>query len=202
MAPEIFDNKYNEKIDIWSAGVIMYIMLSGSFPFKGDNASQISEAIKLRKIDTTSGIWKKISPEAQDLLHKMLTIDPNSRISASEALNHNWISSQVKQTYDENLYEKLKSIKVKPTQAINTIETLILMYISTHTLSNQEESKLAMVFKSLDVNSDGKISKEELWKGCNLIDLDISETNKIFDMIDVDKSGFIDYSEYLVACMV
>lgn len=93
MAPEIFDGSYNEKVDIWSVGVMLYYMLSGYFPFKNDNKKILIEKIKAGNFDISSGIWKKISPEAKDLISKLLHINPQMRLTAAEALSHPWMKS-------------------------------------------------------------------------------------------------------------
>ena len=69
-------------------------------------------------------------------------------------------------------------------------------------LTNQEESQLGSLFKLLDVNGDGRLSKEELTEACSKIgSINIEEIEAIFENIDIDKSGFIDYSEFLAVSM-
>ena len=92
IAPEIVNGKtYNEKCDLWSIGVIMYILLTGSPPFDGKNDNDILKVVKAGKYSTTINEFKWLSADAKDLIKRMLTMDPKSRISAEEALEHNWI---------------------------------------------------------------------------------------------------------------
>ena len=84
IAPEVIKKSYNEKCDLWSAGVIMYILLSGEPPFndpKADNDA-IMKKVEAGTYDLEGGVWRSVSDEAKDLVRKMLTYDPASRISA------------------------------------------------------------------------------------------------------------------------
>lgn len=83
--------KYNHKCDIWSLGVILYIMLTGIPPFFAKTDQEIYELILKADIPFPEKKWGKISLSAKDLVTKMLTYDPNDRISAKDALNHPWI---------------------------------------------------------------------------------------------------------------
>jgi serine/threonine protein kinase len=91
-APEMHMSEvYNEKIDLWSAGCVLYTMLAGYQPFFEQNANKLYKMIKEGNYDLTSDPWPNISGAAKDLLKKLLTVDPDRRISAKEALKHPWI---------------------------------------------------------------------------------------------------------------
>jgi len=94
IAPEVIKKSYNEKCDLWSCGVIMYILLSGEPPFNDSRADNdaIMKKVEIGKYDIEQGVWKSISPEAKDLIKDLLTYDPSDRISAEAALKHKWIS--------------------------------------------------------------------------------------------------------------
>jgi len=77
---------YDNRCDIWSAGIIMYILLSGNQPFNGSSLKEILSKIQEGKINYKHPIWKMISAEARDLLNKMLTYDYTKRITGPECL--------------------------------------------------------------------------------------------------------------------
>jgi len=92
IAPEVLDRKYNEKCDIWSCGVILYIILSGTPPFNGKSEYEIHNRIKEGSISFSDPCWSTISDNAKNLITKLLAYDSKHRLSAEEALNHPWIT--------------------------------------------------------------------------------------------------------------
>ncbi|KAI4301980.1 hypothetical protein L6164_035206 [Bauhinia variegata] len=94
VAPEVLMGRdYNEKVDVWSCGVILYIMLAGIPPFYGDSASEIFESVLRANLRFPSRLFRSISPTAKDLLRKMISRDPSRRLSAEQALRHPWFLS-------------------------------------------------------------------------------------------------------------
>ena len=97
IAPEVLDGKYNEKCDIWSCGVILYILVIGEYPFVGRNKSEILKKIKKGDYSFPNGFIEKSSSDIRELIGKCLNVNPNERISANEALNHSFFN-----LYDAN----------------------------------------------------------------------------------------------------
>ncbi|KAF5795548.1 putative protein kinase CAMK-CDPK family [Helianthus annuus] len=94
VAPEILSGReYNEKVDIWSAGVILYIMLAGVPPFYGETPAETFEAVLRGNLRFPTKIFRSVSPEAKDLLRKMLSKDVSRRLSAEQVLRHPWVVS-------------------------------------------------------------------------------------------------------------
>ncbi|XP_047965061.1 serine/threonine-protein kinase PEPKR2-like [Salvia hispanica] len=92
VAPEVLVGNYSEKVDIWSAGVLLHALLIGVLPFKGDSLDTVFEAIKKDKLDFVGGAWESVSQPARDLLSKMLTRNISTRLTADAVLRHPWIS--------------------------------------------------------------------------------------------------------------
>ena len=204
IAPEVIKKSYNEKCDLWSCGVIMYILLSGEPPFndpKADNEA-IMKKVEKGKYDLTKGIWKTVSKEAKDLIKKLLTYKPEDRISAEDALQHPWIKEFKVEVDEEATSNALTCLKAFRSE--QKLKVAAASYIGSQLISKSEKEKLGKIFKSLDANGDGQLSKEEIMNGYEehfgkLLNED--EIDKLFNDVDTDKSGSIDYSEFIVATM-
>jgi len=92
IAPEVWKKNYDEKCDVWSAGVIMYILLSGTPPFNAATDAGMKKMILKGTYSMEGKEWEAVSDEAKDLVTKLLTYDKDSRTCAGEALLHPWIS--------------------------------------------------------------------------------------------------------------
>jgi calcium-dependent protein kinase len=82
MAPEVLKKNYDEKCDIWSCGIILHILLSGSPPFRGKNEKEILEKVEFGIFSLSGPEWKSVSREAKLLLKQLLTYNPKERINA------------------------------------------------------------------------------------------------------------------------
>lgn len=86
IAPEVLSGGYDEAADVWSAGVILYILLSGVPPFWGQTKSRIFEAVREANLEFPMGPWRGISALAMDLISKMLCTDPKKRLTSVQVL--------------------------------------------------------------------------------------------------------------------
>ena len=105
----MLDNNYDQKCDLWSIGVILYILLCGYPPFNGATDDQIIKKVKAGKFRVDDEEWETISDQAIDLVHKLLEYDPSKRISAAQALHHEWIVEKSVVQIDTNLARKTLS---------------------------------------------------------------------------------------------
>ena len=202
VSPEVIKNKYNEKCDLWSCGVIMYMMLSGKPPFKGDNDEEIYQSVKEGKFSFDDAIWDEISDDAKDLIKNLLIKNINKRYSAKKALSHPWITKHRK---NKNINKnKLTEIvnNLKNYSAKLKLQQLTLAYI-VHNLTSKEDCDfLREVFIIFDESGDGKLTKDQLIKGLSIVLSPAEaekEVNRLMDIIDVDGNGFIEYEEFLRA---
>ncbi|XP_029907365.1 calcium/calmodulin-dependent protein kinase type II delta 2 chain isoform X2 [Myripristis murdjan] len=92
LSPEVLrKDPYGKPVDMWACGVILYILLVGYPPFWDEDQHRLYQQIKAGAYDFPSPEWDTVTPEAKDLINKMLTINPSKRITATEALKHPWI---------------------------------------------------------------------------------------------------------------
>ena len=94
------------QVDLWSIGVIVYILLCGFPPFYGDNDAQMFKKIKAGSYKFLSPYWDPISADARDFVSKLLVVDPRKRMTAAEALNHRWLG-RTSSVSTKNLFEKV-----------------------------------------------------------------------------------------------
>ncbi|VDM98745.1 unnamed protein product [Thelazia callipaeda] len=111
MAPEVVnDLEYGTKADMWSAGVLLYILLCGRLPFVGTR-QEVYENITEGKYSHHGGTWQEISDSAKDLLIRLLTVNPSSRISAEGALSHEWLRERCPSTPRKHLQSTVEQIR-------------------------------------------------------------------------------------------
>ena len=208
IAPEVLKKRYNEKCDIWSCGVILYILLSARPPFGGDSDSEIMERVALGKYDIESKPFNKISKSAIDLIQKLLLMDVNKRISAEDALNHPWFKeNKAKELYnqikDENTLKKLIN-NLKNYKSDSVIQETALAYLVHNFPQMKDVVNACKLFNQIDTSGDGKITQAELLKGLQKkIKSDTLEEDvaKIYKNIDMDNNGYIEYEEFVRAAV-
>ena len=211
IAPEVINRKYNEKCDLWSCGVIMYILLTGRAPFDGEDDNAIIQNIKKGIYDTTSEPFPQLSQEAQDLIKKLLTMDPKKRINAAEALNHKWFQSAKFKDKDKvniispKLAKKLIE-NLKNYHSNNMLRCAVIAYLVHFNTNLEQCNEASKLFFKIDLNSDGKIEKHELVEGMMSYwklprDQIEKEVDVIFENIDTDHNGYIEVEEFIRAAI-
>ncbi|KAJ5073052.1 serine/threonine-protein kinase fhke-related [Anaeramoeba ignava] len=103
LAPEVIDNKtgYGKECDIWSCGVILYILLSGYMPFASDSRFSLARQITRCELDFPDEIFEGVSVAARNLIRRCLTVDPKKRITAQQILEHPWIKGKPEEIKSE-----------------------------------------------------------------------------------------------------
>ena len=199
MAPEVITGNYNEKCDIWACGVILYIMLCGKPPFYSQNEEELKKNICSMKYTFDYPEFKKVSQDAIDLIKKIL-VPPEKRLSAAEILQTPWIKENAPHATGENLKQNWEHIEKY--SKLNLVQKSIINFTAFH-LTSKETKEFVEMFKSLDENSDGVLSIEEIKKGVEQSKFGAKGDNiiKIFEEMDIDKNGLINYTEFISALM-
>ncbi|CAD7696382.1 unnamed protein product [Ostreobium quekettii] len=198
VAPEVLKRKgYSVEADIWSCGVILYILLSGFPPFWGETEEQIFSAVKKDELDLKSEPWPKVSWDAKSCVRRMLTRDPQQRATVKEVLEHAWVKEDG--APDAPLGNAVVD-RIKGFTAMNRLKREALKVMASH-LPAEEIAGLKVVFEEMDANNNGSITVEELRealkkKGGKIPEADIE---RIMMAADVDQNGVIDYNEFLAA---
>lgn len=150
--PEVLKGKYNEKCDVWSAGVTMYILLTNRFPFNGDNDAELQKSILEDKLDVEYLRNERISEEAIHLLERLLEKNPKKRFSAADASHHHWIL--------KNSYGPISI----PTPVINynPLAHAIKLWSVKFVIPKADILHYQLSFIESDSDSDGFLTAKEL----------------------------------------
>ena len=211
MAPEVIKRKYDEKCDLWSIGVILYILLTGRPPFDGNDDEEILENVKKGVYDKWAYPFPLLSAHGKDLIFKLLQYDPKKRLSAEEAIEHPWFK-----TAEFKKKDKVNTISPELAKELihnmtkyrsdNMLKCAVIAYLVHHITNTEECFEASKLFNKIDLNSDGKIEKHELIQGFEKYWGISKEEAKekvdlIFANIDTDFNGFIEYEEFVRAAV-
>eukprot|EP00830_Metopus_es_P016095 TRINITY_DN4873_c0_g1_i1.p1 TRINITY_DN4873_c0_g1~~TRINITY_DN4873_c0_g1_i1.p1 ORF type:complete len:354 (-),score=73.68 TRINITY_DN4873_c0_g1_i1:9-1070(-) len=203
VAPEIVAGKeYDEKCDIWSAGIILYVLLSGEPPFNGKTKQEVTNQILKAEIRFTSPIWKNISDDAKNLIMKLCIKKPEKRINAHQARMHLWIIKHCSKAAPDKCIElSIENLRSFHTQ--DMLQKAVLTFIASQLVEQEQELPLRRIFSIFDYDKDGQITKEELLSGYESLnfnaDIASREVDEVFNNVDLNKNGVIDYNEFIVA---
>ncbi|KAJ6793627.1 calcium-dependent protein kinase 13-like [Iris pallida] len=195
MAPEVLKRNYGPEIDIWSAGVILYILLCGVPPFWAETEQGVAQAILRGHIDFKREPWPSVSDNAKDLVRQMLEPDPKLRLTAKQVLEHPWLQN-AKKAPNVPLGDVVKS-RLKQFSMMNRFKRRALRVIADH-LSTEEVEGIKEVFKKIDTDNDGIVSCEELKSGLvkfgtHLVE---SEVQMLIEAVDMNGTGKLNYGEF------
>jgi len=198
IAPEILGRNYDNSCDMWSIGVITYILICGYPPFYGEADAEIFAAVRSGQYDYDSEEWEGVSDEAKNFIDSLLQLDPSKRLTAEQSLKHPWLTGSAP---DENRSDSIMS-RLKKFNGENKLKQAALGLIANQ-LTGEEIEELRQVFKKIDADGNGVITLDELNAaadefGDGFLNEDIEQ---ILRGIDVDGNGTIDYQEFIAASM-
>ena len=206
IAPEVLKKRYNSKCDMWSCGVIMYILLTACPPFGGNSNSQIIEGILSRDYDKKK--LKRKCNECIDLIDKLLEKDISKRIRADAALKHKWFeiykSKEIRVDIEDPKIIERYITNLKNYKKSSQIQELALAYLVHNHPELEEVDNACKLFSMIDKKGNGKITKEELYKGLEHLYTDKklkNVVNKIFENLDRNNSKYLENEEFIRAAI-
>ncbi|KAJ6670802.1 hypothetical protein OIU85_014640 [Salix viminalis] len=196
MAPEILKRNYGPEVDVWSAGVILYILLCGVPPFWAETEQGVAQAIIRSVIDFKRDPWPRVSDNAKDLVKKMLNPDPKLRLTAQQVLEHPWIQN-AKKAPNVPLGETVRA-RLKQFSVMNKLKKRALRVIAEH-LSVEEVAGIKEAFDMMDTGKSGSINLEELRVGLQKLGQSIADADLriLMEAADVDGDGALNYGEFV-----
>jgi len=196
VAPQVLQGKYNEKCDIWSCGVIAYILLCGYPPFYGDRDEDILRRVKKGDFDFPSPDWDNVSSHGKDMIKSMLTLKQDDRPSAKSLLDHTWLQNNTERPKVSLSTDHFK--KMQQFVGNSKVKKVALTYIAQQ-LDEKSIENLRQAFQNLDVNRDGTLTIKEITDGIQDGAKLSAEQLERLKKLDTDGSGSIDYTEFIAA---
>ncbi|GMN59238.1 hypothetical protein TIFTF001_028330 [Ficus carica] len=212
VSPEALSQGYvTPKSDMWSLGVILYILLSGYPPFIAQSNRQKQQMIMAGDFSFYEKTWKNISSSAKQLIRSLLTVDPQRRPSALELLDHPWVrgDSAREDQMDAEIVTRLQRFnarrKLRAAAIASVLSSSIFLrtkklksLLSSHDLSQDEIENLRVHFKKICANGDNATLSEfkEVLKAMKMSSL-VPLAPRIFDLFDDNRDGTVDMREIL-----
>ena len=200
ISPEILKGSYDMKCDVWACGVILYVIICGYPPFNGKSDKEVYKNISNEKFDFPATEWKGISKLCKNLISKMLC-PAEKRLSAFEVLNDKWLLVKAKDNFNIDL-QTIKSEQIIYYRFYNKLKKAVLTYISSR-LGNDEAKEIKELFSVMDREKIGKITLSDFAYGIKVSEsgsnLTYKDLTEMYESVDIDNSGKIDYTEFLAA---
>ena len=207
LSPELLKGQMIKELDEWACGVLMYYLLSGKFPFDGKTEDEIFNNIETQKLNLDIPELKNISVDCKDLITKLLERDVTKRLSANKALEHNFFKTGIKMKKIVGGMEKKQTeqvlndwIKLQKGRGSNAglFKKAVLAYMAFNFVEKEEEKKMKNLFyKMSGGNKNFLITKENFANSIKQVSDNYTdeEINELFDKLDDNKSGIIEYEE-------
>ena len=207
IAPEVLAGDYGPKCDIWSCGVVAFILLCGEAPFDGDDENGILDSVRAGAFDMDNPHWDNVSNEAKDFVEMLLTYEEDDRPTAEMALQHPWLETTRKNSrlglQESDSQEAVNVLtNLETFCASSKLKQAVCAFTASQLIRKQEKDVIDGLFRAMDTKCDGKLCKEELKVGYeDYMDraLTEEEVNDIFQRVNYSCSGAIEYSEFVVA---
>lgn len=197
VAPEVLSGQYGEKCDLWSCGVILHMLLSGTMPFNGWDQDDLVRSVKTDPVKFFDQQWNGVSDMAKDLVSQLLNRDIDKRPSAEEALKHPWFNQNISIPIDPQVIQSLQEFRLQ-----NSFQREVLLVLAK-TLKYSQIKVLNQTFDALDTQKVGYLNEEDIRIGLEKVGLNPvrSELKACLRNLDLNKDGKINYSEFLLAAL-
>lgn len=201
VAPELVTApvQYDQKCDAWSAGVVMYIMLSGQYPFRGKTKDELLHAIRREPVSFKDKRWKKISKEAKTLMAELLRKKPETRCEVTEALEHAWIQKDTPLPTEDIMQDVLASMM--HFQSLNMLQKASITALAWRA-SDEDTVHLRHIFESIDRDGNGFVTVEELRRAFESAGVHVPDDLALICVqAGTDGNDTIEYTEFIAAAM-
>lgn len=201
-APEVMEagrHQYGPECDLWSLGVVTYVMLCGKPPFWGSH-SELLKRMKREDYPISDPPWPSISSDAKNFIQVLLKRDPRKRLPINKVLDHKWLLGHVPDTNKGVQMEVLRNMRKFSNN--NAFFNMCVASVARQ-LDHKSLTSVHQVFSSLDQNGDGVLELHEVKAGFAKLfgedSQEVRDVEEMFKRLDLDGSGTIDYTEFCAA---
>jgi len=203
MAPQVLQGVYTSQADMWSVGVITYMLLSSHRPFYSKKRAVMIDRIMRCDFNFTKDYWKPISAEAKNFISQLLVLDPKKRYDAEKAQAHDWMHKEFKlEDRAPTEYMTGQVTNILSSYKNNLPLKKLALNVIAHRSTTDEIINLRKAFDQFDTANNGVISSKEfqaaLKDKCSYTDAEIEE---MFNSIDINRNGHIMYTEFIAATL-
>ncbi|KAL7069280.1 protein kinase domain-containing protein [Cryptosporidium serpentis] len=200
VSPQVLEGRYGPECDEWSAGVMMYVLLCGYPPFSAPSDYEVMAKIKEGHFTFPENEWINVSPLAESLIKQLLTKSPKQRITAAQALKHEWFEKQLCLTSKNLLLDNVIS-NFRRFQGLSRLKKIAFTVIAQN-LDEKDILDLHNTFIQFDTSHDGFLSRKEIIDG-------ITKTgcrppigiDALLDEIDPEGTDMIPYTDFIAICL-
>lgn len=205
VAPEVLKRGelvYTEKVDVWSCGVILYMLLCGFMPFHHDDDIELLKIVKKGKFEfKPKAVWCKISGSARDLINQMMKVKVVNRLTALQAFQHPWCQNGEEAhmcVMDDEILASMRKFLTN-----NRLKRVALQVIARQ-VEDESIKKLRTIFMKIDRDHSGTLTSEEMDEAFKLFEMSEesrAEMKQLMKKLDVDNSGELEWTEFLAATL-
>eukprot|EP00927_Polykrikos_kofoidii_P079858 TRINITY_DN76694_c0_g1_i1.p1 TRINITY_DN76694_c0_g1~~TRINITY_DN76694_c0_g1_i1.p1 ORF type:complete len:626 (+),score=118.07 TRINITY_DN76694_c0_g1_i1:129-2006(+) len=202
IAPEALELDFSTQNDMWSVGVVVFVLLAGYMPFKGAEKEQLQQ-IKDGSYNIKEQKWRTVSEEAKRFTWALLRVDPHTRLTAKTALEHSFVAKQGRSTFEFDVTSVVKAAEALCSFARLTSLRRRCLAMASWSLSSQERRDAEKLFLELDASHDGAVTFDSvamLLEGH--IDVSNSNLTTTFKDLDLYGDGTIHCSVFLAAVVL
>jgi len=202
MAPQVLQGIYTSQADLWSIGVIAFMLLSSQKPFYHKRRKRVIDKIMRCDYTFRGAIWDLVSPEAKDYCSSLIVLDPKRRLNAAQALSHKWLSRDFALSDRRPPEDVMKGVEGSLLDYKDSSDLKkVALNVIAHQSSTDKILQLRKAFDQYDSTNDGVITFDEFQRALKSCNYTEDQLTDIFCSIDVNDNGVIMYTEFLAAAI-
>jgi len=184
MAPEVLKGRYSKQADVWSVGVIAYMLLSSQMPFYGKKRRHIVEQIMSGSFEFNGRRWKRVSNQGKEFVRDLLVLDPAERFTSEQALSSAWLNRRFAATVRNPMREEIESAHQSMVNyaKYSKLKQVALMVIA-HRSTSEEIGILRKLFQKYDTTGRGHVTYDEFKAAISSAGFSEDAAREIFDAL-------------------